>query len=371
VDTRKRLMHWPQQVIRLVVKYQQNPLRAARALAYAQVALHDGWLLAAGIGATLAQCEYVAHRTAAYVLQQLYPNETPGQFLAQLTMLTPGLDATLPSELSRASDIAVEALIRRTLTDGAGRVWPLKSRPAAFEGSWQPAPPLHAVNPTEGMAPNWLPWVMRSSTRYDPPVAPRPGSQRYEQDLREVVVVSQSLTETQREAAEYWNLDAGSVTPGGIWMKVAMDCVVANANEQHTRPAAVFQDTMLPMTMTAVALYEAFVDCWRVKLRDWSERPVTAVRRKLNPEFMPILTTPGFPAYVSGHATVSGAASTVLSHFWPREASRFAAMAHEAAMSRLWGGIHFRSDNDEGTKLGQSVARDVLSTLGTDLLQAG
>jgi hypothetical protein len=364
VGARDRLVHWPREVMRLVVKYQQNPLRAARSLSHAQVAMHDAWLHALERTGSAAAAEVAAHRAAALVLEQLYPNETPGQLLAQFASITAraGEGAPHPVGLAIGRQVA-DAIVRRSLTDGAGRVWPVKSRPAAFDGMWQPAPPINAVNPAEGMAPHWRTWVPRSKERYDPPTAPRPSSAAYAHDVREVLDISRSLTEAQRAAAEAWNLDAGSVTPGGVWMSWAIQQALSTSDPADLDPRSVHRDTIVPLTTLAVALLDAFIDCWRVKLRDWSERPITAVRRTLDPAFTPALVTPGFPSYVSGHATVSAAAATVLSRHWPQQTTRLDAMAQEAAMSRLWGGIHFRSDNDEGLRLGRSVARDVLAAL--------
>ena len=76
---------------------------------------------------------------------------------------------------------------------------------------------------------------------------------------------------------------------------------------------------------------------------------------------MPHVITPAFPAYVSGHASVSGAAAQVLSTFFPQKQNHFLSLAQEAADSRLYGGIHFRSDNEEGLKLGLKVGKQACS----------
>jgi membrane-associated phospholipid phosphatase len=83
---------------------------------------------------------------------------------------------------------------------------------------------------------------------------------------------------------------------------------------------------------------------------------VTAIRRELDPSFSPYITTPPFPSYVSGHSTTSGAASEVLGRFFPRAARELRRSAAEAAVSRLYGGIHFSSDNEAGLALGKRVA---------------
>jgi membrane-associated phospholipid phosphatase len=102
---------------------------------------------------------------------------------------------------------------------------------------------------------------------------------------------------------------------------------------------------------------DAFIACWDAKFTYWSERPVTAIRRELNPAFLPYIATPPFPSYVSGHSTTSGAASELLSTFFPRDARRLRTMSEEAAVSRLYGGIHFRSDNEAGLALGKKIGR--------------
>ena len=84
-------------------------------------------------------------------------------------------------------------------------------------------------------------------------------------------------------------------------------------------------------------------------------RPVTAIRLLIDPTWSSYIVTPPFPSYVSGHSTTSGAASTVLAAFFPQRAGELRAMAEEAAVSRMYGGIHFRSDNDAGLELGRRV----------------
>ena len=83
---------------------------------------------------------------------------------------------------------------------------------------------------------------------------------------------------------------------------------------------------------------------------------MTAIRRDLDPNWSPYITTPPFPSYTSGHSSTSGAASEVLARYFPRDARELRGWAREAAVSRLYGGIHFRSDNDAGLELGKKVA---------------
>lgn len=351
--------------MRLVVKYQQNPLRAARAMAYVQVAMFDAWVLASRRGANEATAELAAHRAASLLAEQLYALETPGQFEAQFAALTAHLrTSTAQDALALHVGRSVgDALVARSLRDGAGRAWPVKERPAPFPGMWQPAPPMNAVNPAEAYAPHWLTWLPRGSWQHVAPKAHRPGSPEHAAETREVLTVTQQLTEHQRQVAQHWHLDAGSVTPAGIWMQMALQQLQTSTSMDEEQSGHGMEQTLPVLAALSVAMLDAFVACWQVKLRDWSERPITAVRRDLDPAFEPLLVTPGFPAYVSGHATVSAAAATVLASFWPGQRARLQALADEAAMSRLWGGIHFRSDNDEGLRLGRAVGDAVVARL--------
>jgi membrane-associated phospholipid phosphatase len=81
----------------------------------------------------------------------------------------------------------------------------------------------------------------------------------------------------------------------------------------------------------------------------------------IDPNWNSYITTPPFPSYVSGHSTTSGAAATVLASLFPAQADELAAMAEEAAISRLYGGIHFRSDNEVGLALGRRVGHFAIS----------
>lgn len=340
-----RLDNWPRQVLRLVVKYQQNPLRAARALAYTTVALREGWHASGEAG---------AHTAAALVLAQLYPHESAGQFAVQAHALRLQAGAASDSDTA-AGDAVGRRLVERSLRDGAGRVWSTKLRPAPFPGIWLPTPPLYAANPTEGMAPHWRPWHANdASALYDPPRALRPGEPGHQEEVVEVLEARRQLTAAQRDAAWFWNLDAGSVTPAGVWLQLALQALA-----EHPEIGTAARLKLL--AALSAAMHDAFVHCWRIKLRDWSERPVTAIRRTLDPGFEPLLVTPGFPGYVSGHATVSAAAAEVLGQHFPAQQAHWRERAEEAAMSRLWGGIHYRSDNEQGARLGRSVAQAVLA----------
>jgi membrane-associated phospholipid phosphatase len=110
-----------------------------------------------------------------------------------------------------------------------------------------------------------------------------------------------------------------------------------------------------------VAFYDVAVACWEAKYAYWAIRPV-----QLDPSVQPLFTTPPHPSYPSGHSCFSAAAASVLGHLFPRDAALFETLASEASESRLWAGIHFRSDLTAGRALGRAVAERVIARSRTD-----
>jgi hypothetical protein len=352
---------WTEVALELVVKYQQNPLRAARALALTHAAMHDAVVLAARAGGSLQAREAAQHLAAGRTLAYLYPYEPTGRLeglgIAAASLVPGSLDSQQLARASRAAEQAVVAAIARSRVDGAGRQWAPERRTADIPGRWRATPPLNIYNPAEPLAGAWRTWVLAHGGELQPPPPVSYDSARFWEEAEEVYRVSRRLTVEQRAIAERWNLDHGTVTPAGVWNRIALE-LVRSAKLDSDHAARVF-------AALNVAMMDAFIACWRTKFSWWTVRPVSAIRERFEPEFLPALVTPAFPSYVSGHATVSGAAASVLAAFFPHQAEDLSARAEEAASSRLLGGIHYRSDNDEGLKLGRQIGtRAVQRALG-------
>ena len=359
---------WTDETLRLVVKYQHNPLRAARALALVHVAMHDAVVLADRANVAPDGRAIAMHRAAGMVLAHLYAGELPGRLEALgisgavAVAQARGLADEQFRDAYGAGSSAGEAVIARALRDGSGRVWPHRLRPADSPGGWRAAPPLNLYDPAEAFAGEWRPWVLASGSELAPPPPPAYGSEAYWREAREVLEVSRRLTADQKRIADEWHLDAGSVTPAGVWNRKARELAIAERLDD-AGAARLF-------AALNVAMFDAFVACWNAKMRWWTQRPVNAVRERLDPTWLPYLVTPPFPSYLSGHATVSGAAAEVLAAPFPARAMELRAMADEAAMSRLYGGIHFRSDNDAGLALGRRIGARVVGAMATGQREA-
>jgi hypothetical protein len=235
-------------------------------------------------------------------------------------------------------------------------------------GVWVPTPPAFLPY----LLPQWgfvTPFGMTSSSQFRPPGPPSLDSQRYAADYEEVkelgAAVGSTRTEEQTEIALFWADGAGTETPPGHWNSIAETIAATRGNtmEQNARLFALLN----------IAMADAAICAWDAKYTFHFWRPVTAIafaEPELN--WMSFIVTPPFPDYVSGHSTFSGAAATVLPLFYGTEDLPFTtgsdflpgvyrsfptclAAAQEAAVSRLYGGIHFRSANEDGLNAGITI----------------
>ena len=174
-----------------------------------------------------------------------------------------------------------------------------------------------------------------------PPADPIP-------DLNEVIAIVNARTPQQADIARFWNLAQGTPTAPGYWDQQAA-MYVAEYGLDEVDAAHVF-------ALMNSAEMDAVLGCWDAKyhylaLRPWMRAPADLPNSKL------IIGRPNHPSYPSGHSCVSSSAAAVLESFFPSKSATLDAEVTEAGMSRIYGGIHYRSDIDAGRVLGQSVAR--------------
>lgn len=353
---------WNGMALDLIVKYQRNPLRAARIMTLLNAAVHDA-MACVGDDRQQAEARVIAvNEVAAEILGFMFPQEPEGRFVA----LALGRMPTLASEkksgaVQTAREIGrkvAQTAIVRAINDGSDAVWSVETRPASAPGIWRATPPTYNNTPAEPLAGKWRTWVLRDGAELQPPSPPPYGTDQYRQEMEEVRAVTMGLTKAQKDIADRWHLGSGTVTPVGVWNREALRLIRLHGYTE-------FQAAELLSSLN-VAMMDASIACWYAKFANWTARPVTVIREQIDKEFMPYLVTPSFPSYVSGHSVVSGAAAEVLASYFPKRRAELFAMAEEAAVSRLYGGIHFRSDNVEGLKLGHAVGVRVLRKAATD-----
>jgi hypothetical protein len=186
------------------------------------------------------------------------------------------------------------------------------------------------------------------------PAAPFPvASAQMAAEVAEVRRTTERLTRAQRAIAQKWNDGAGTYTPPGHWNDIATD-YIRDARYSEVRAARAF-------ALLNMAMHDASVACWDAKYLYFNPRP-----SQLDPAIRTDIGLPNFPAYPSGHSTFSAAAAEVLSYLFPSDAANFRAMADEAGMSRLYGGIHYRNDITEGKAHGERVAAFTLRFARSD-----
>jgi membrane-associated phospholipid phosphatase len=160
-----------------------------------------------------------------------------------------------------------------------------------------------------------------------------------------------------------------SPTPPGHWVSILLQIFARDA-------VPVDRQAEL-LAMLGMAIADGFIQCWRSKYEHDLLRPVTYIRRVIDPKWQPLLITPPFPEYPSGHSTQTGAAAAVLDGLLGadfvfddatheddglgvRAFTGFWQAAEEAAISRLYGGIHFRGANENGLAQGRCVGEHIL-----------
>jgi membrane-associated phospholipid phosphatase len=288
---------------------------------------------------------------ASLLLGAAIPNETARfePLAREAAESRVALGLAWPSDVDAGFALGQEVarvLLRDRADDGFDLPWTgsVPQRPCA----WQRVPPIYD-NPLEPLWGGVRPFLMASGDALRPPSPAPCGSDEARAQVRALHEASFVLTPEQREAALRWAGGQGTTSPPGMWMEIAL--------EESAERGLDGVDTSRVTSLVAVALADAAIAAWDAKYAYWTERPVTAIQRDLDPEWLPLVETPNFPGYVSGHATFSGAASVVLAYHFPEDAVAFEGMAEEATMSRFWGGIHVMADSEEGLKMGRAIGR--------------
>lgn len=327
-------------------------------------------------GSSYAEPRAAIAGAAEEILAYLFPNKRPAYF-RELASEAVGsrlwAGASYRSDVERARKLGrrVGALaVQYGQTDGSDSTG-FSGERLEGEAYWVPTPPGYE-DPIGGPVGKWKPWLMAepSSLRNTIPGPFAYGSPEFMAETQEVLDVQANLTKEQRQIAHFWDDPPGTVTPPGHWFDIMLDQfeIYGTGTKEAARASALLGTVALD---SAIAVFEA-------KYEWWSIRPITTVwrlcdgelklcteaeirenpsRADYRPGWTTPIITPAFPAYPSGHATFSGGGGEILSYLFPGSAGQLNEMAEEAAMSRLYGGIHFRSDDDDGLILGRNVAR--------------
>lgn len=389
---------WTEIALTMIKRYKQRPPFAARALGLLHTAMYDALVAARDSRAAYNRrlpakldprlrpllrargSTYVSDRAAVAgaaeeLLVYLFPLELESNFR---TKATTAIRTRLWAAVNYRTDVTrgrrlgrkvAQLFLARAASDGHTNTGVSSPRPDG-EQYWSPAPPGREM--TGGPVGTWQPWLMetQSQARVASGI-PGPfayGSPEFMTELQHVFEVQENLTEEQKAVAQFWDDGAGTFTPPGHWFDILLD--LATSHDLGTPRLA------LASAALGATHHDASIAFFEAKYHWWSIRPVTAMRRLCDggarlcsvaeleadpslasyPQWEPYLLTPPFPAYPGGHSTYSGASGRVLELFFPEAHGLLEEMANQAAVSRLYGGIHYVSDNDDGLILGRWVA---------------
>jgi hypothetical protein len=351
------------------------PPIASRSLAIVHIAIYDAvngiarthepYLVPSAVSSSasrVAAASAAAHQT----LVSLFPSHTStfdGLHAAILAGIPNGPQKT--NGITWGEFVGTQILAARA-NDGSNAI--VQPPGGSGPGVWIPTPPAFLPY----LLPQWgfvVPFAMSSSSQFRPPGPPALDSQQYAADYEEVkelgAAVGSTRTEDQTEIALFWADGAGTETPPGHWNSIAQIIATTRGNtlEENARLFALLN----------IAMADAAICAWDAKYTYHFWRPVTAITfAEPGLNWMPLLVTPPFPEYTSGHSTFSGAGATVLPLFYGTEDLPFTTgsdflpgvyrsfstpfdAAEEAGVSRIYGGIHFHSANVDGLQAGSSI----------------
>ena len=388
-----------------------SPPQASRVYAYASIAAYEvlrqadsGYVSLSG---QVRDLKPVPARTpgrdVSLPLAGVHAYMTVGHALtfsqARMDTLRTAMDARFRDELSAAvfansiayGDTVAKHILAWAAKDrfkqrtGLAKYSVLRDAP----GRWIPTPPAYM----DAVEPNWgtlRPFTMDTSNQFRPePPLPFDTARRspFWKEMVEVQQTGKNLTEEQRAIAAFWDCNpfvmhvqghtmfaTKKMSPGGHWMGITgiasrkVNADMARASEAYAR--------------TSIALADGFLSVWAEKYRSNVIRPETMINQHLDESWQPLLQTPPFPEYTSGHSGISTAAAVVLTQLFGadfafsdsteveyglpvRGFTSFEQAANEAAISRLYGGIHYRRAIEQGQLQGRKVGEQVLARVTT------
>ena len=281
-----------------------------------------------------------------------------------------------------------ETILKRAMADNY-----LKSRSkpkflgSNEPGKWQPTQPDY-LDGVEWCWNTMKPLLLDSCSQFSPgppPAYSTDTNSTFFKAVKAVYIASSQLTTEQLEIAKFWDDNPfvmehsghmmfanKKITPAGHWMGIAA-IAARKTNANEVKIARTY-------ALTATALFEAFIACWDVKYKWNYIRPVTVINEFIDKTWSPVLQTPPFPEYISGHSTITASAATVLTNLYgdnfaytdtsdlryigiQRNFNSFLQAADECSISRFYGGIHYRLSVDSGALYGRKVGNFVINKL--------
>jgi len=312
-----------------------------------------------------------------------FPEGSMKEYVAKLDSMAiaSGMSEQMKTASKRLSDSVSAHILRWSKKDNYAQTrtaekYTIKEE----EGRWIPTPPAY----TQALEPSWRKirtMVLDSSNEFIPPRPPEfnvtDKASKFYTEMMAVKNAGESLTDEQKHIAMFWD-DLGSKTivrghvmftakkfsPVGHWMNI-VGIAAQKAKSDYTT-------TVYAYAKTAIAIFDAFIQCWDEKYRSNYIRPETAINKYVDADWLPFLQTPPFPEYTCGHSTASSSAAEVLTNVFGdnfaytdsselefgiknRSFNSFRDAAIENNWARFYGGIHFHNSCIVSTEYGKKT----------------
>jgi hypothetical protein len=299
-----------------------------------------------------------------------------------------GMEQVVIDNSIKVAKLATVTIVNFSKTDHYNKLSTLKRyTPLKGDAYWYPTPPGYF----EAVEPNWKTvrtMLIDSAGQFKPSgLTPfnKDSTSAFYRHAKDVYDISKHLTTEQIDIALFWDCNPFAITtsghmtigykkisPGGHWMYVTgLACKQARLS---------FDRSVMILTLEGCTINDAFISCWDEKYRSNRIRPETFINRYMDVNWKPILQTPPFPEYTSGHSVVSNASAELLTYFFgdnfaynddteipfgssQRSFKSFRQAAAEASVSRFYGGIHYMESIDSGVVEGKMVAADIISKI--------
>jgi hypothetical protein len=379
------VMEWNQIALSSTVTAGQGPQPQARSMTIVHVSVNDAvntitgrhdTYLSYGPPPAGASAEAAAIAAAHRSLVTLFPSQaTALDALRVASLASKGLTEANPG-IAVGESIAAGILTLRAGDGTAQAQFPYSAPGAGSPGVWVPLTAAPALLAGLG---NVTPWVLHSGSQFRPDGPPALDSERYTRDYNEIKAIGSATSTTrtaeQTEIGRFW-----LGTPSAIWNGVARQVIAARGLD--------LSDAARTFALMYMASYDAAIACWDAKYAYNFWRPQPAIRNghldgnaatNGDPTWAPLFPTPPHPEYTSGHSTLSSAIASMLGFLFgdnpgvtlvalsptnpgfPRQWTTFSQGVDEVIEARIYSGIHFRTADEVGAKVGRQVARFVLT----------
>jgi hypothetical protein len=337
-------VQWNEFASELIAANKVGQYPALRTFAYVNLAINNGIVLA---GTSGAKSEGAAAGAAAAVLVALLPREEKaiaGRLSGEMDALGANhrADFTAGVEIGRAAAGEVVAMAK---ADRSSVAWSGAAPGGGDKWSSLTTPPSPPMGSQLGGV---RPFLMTSASEFRAPPPPSLKSPEFIATLTEVRRISDTRTYEQLRYARYWENLTGAFT-AGVWNGLARDMIAARGLGEA--------ESARVLALMHMAGFDSILACHESKYAYWLPRPT-----QVDPDIKLAVGAPNHPSYPSNHACISGAMGLVLDAHFPEQRGRFAAMARQAGESRIYAGIHYRIDVDEGMNIAQKIASRAMET---------